>query len=103
MYFTFDYYASFHFETWSEGISLHLICNVHTDYQMVCVRNFIHPFENVRSLVRNCPKSKIISSENFCLKIKCPHINVQNFLKLMYLASRRVISHRKQKDFLLSK
>ena len=33
------------FETWSEGILLHLFRDLPTDYQMVYVRTFIHPFE----------------------------------------------------------
>ena len=82
MYFSFDHYDSFHFETGSEEILSNLFCHVHTGYQMVCVRNFIHPFENVRNFVRNCPKSKIISSQNFCSKIKCPKIKRPKILEI---------------------
>ena len=69
--FTFDYYASFRFEKFSDGILLHPFCDLPTDYQMEYVRNFIHPFENVRNFVQNCPKFIKSSSENFFLKIKC--------------------------------
>ena len=82
LYFTFDYYARFRFETCSEGILLHLFCDLPTDYQMVCVRNFIHPFENVRNFVRNCLEFKIISSDNFCPKIKCPKIKRLKILEI---------------------
>ena len=51
-------------------------------YQMVCVRNFINGFENVRDIVQNCPKSKIISSENLCPKIKCPKIKRPKILEI---------------------
>ena len=76
LYFTFDYCASFCFETWSEGILLDIFCYLPTVYQIACVRNFIHPFENVRNFVQNCPKSIKILSENLCPKIKCPKKNV---------------------------
>ena len=55
---------------------LHLVYDLRTHYQIVCVQNFIHLFENVGNFVRNCPKSIIISSENFFPKIKCPKIKV---------------------------
>ena len=82
LYFTLGYYASFRFETWSEEILLHLFCDLPTDYQIVCVRNFIHLFENVRNFVRNCPKFVIISSENLCPKIKCPKIKRPKILEI---------------------
>ena len=66
----------------SEGILLHLFCHLPTDYQMVSVRNFIHPFENVQNFVPNCPKFVIISSENFCPKIKCPKIKYPKILEI---------------------
>ena len=82
LYFTFDYCASFCFETWSEGILLHILCDLPTVYKIVCVQNFIHPFENVRNFVRNCPKSIKISSENCCPKIKCPKIKRPKILEI---------------------
>ena len=53
-----------------------------THYQIVCVRNFINLFENVRNFVRNCPKSIIISSENLCPKIECPKIKRPKILEI---------------------
>ena len=72
----------FVFETKSEEILLHLVYDLPTHYQIVYVRNFIHRFENVRNLVQNCPKSIIISSENFCPKIKCPKIKRPKILEI---------------------
>ena len=66
----------------SEEILLHLVYDLPTHYQIVYVRNFIHLFENVRNFVRNCPKSIIISSENFCPKIKCPKIKRPKILEI---------------------
>ena len=65
--FYIDYHACFHFETWGEGSLLHILCDVPCAYQMECVRNCIHPFENVPNfvpIVRN-------------LKYLCPKIFVQ--------------------------
>ena len=60
-----------------------------THYQIVEVRNFIHLFENVRNFVRkfvrNCPKSIIISFENFGPKIKCPKIKHPKILEINVL------------------
>ena len=61
---------------------LYLVNDLLTRYQIVYVRNFIHLFENVRSFVRNCPTSIIISSENFCPKIKCPKIKRPKILEI---------------------
>ena len=66
----------------SEGILLYLVYDLPTRYQIVYVRNFIHLFENVRNFVRNCPKSIIISSENFCPKVKCPKIKRPKILEI---------------------
>ena len=67
----------------------YLVYDLPTHYQIVYARNFIYLFENVRNFVRNCPKSIIISSENFCPKIKCPTIFEIN----VFLRHRSV--HRK--------
>ena len=61
---------------------LYLVYDLPTHYQIVCVPNFIHLFENLRNFVRNCPKSIIISSENFCPKIKCPKIKRAKILEI---------------------
>ena len=82
LHFTLDYYAGFRFETKSEEILLHLVYDLPTRDQIVYVRNFIHLFENVRNFVRNCPKSIIIWSENFCPKIKCPKIKRPKILEI---------------------
>ena len=50
----------------------YLVYDLPTHYQIVYVRNFIHLLENIRNFVGNCPKSIIISSENFFPKIECP-------------------------------
>ena len=68
----------------SEQILLHLVYDLLTHYQIVCVPNFIHLFENVRNFVRNCSKSIIISSENFCPKIKCPKIKRPKMLEINF-------------------
>ena len=54
-----------------------------THYQIVYVRNFSHLFKNVQNFVRNCPKWIIISSENFCPKIKCPKIKRPKILEII--------------------
>ena len=71
----------------SEEILLRLVYDLPTHYEIVYVRNFIHPFENVRNFVRNCTKSTIISSENFYPKIKCPKIKRPKILEINVVAS----------------
>ena len=63
-----------------------------THCQIVYVRNFIHLFENVRNFVRNCPKSIIIWSENFCPKIKCPKIKRPKILEINIVQERSMYS-----------
>ena len=66
----------------------HSVCSVicQLSHQIVCVRNFIHLFENVRNFVRNCPKFLIMSSQNFCPKIKCPKIKRPKILEINVLS-----------------
>ena len=79
LYFTFDYCASFCFETWSEGILLHIFCDLPTVYQIVCVRNLIHPFENVRNCVRNCQKSIKFRPKIFFRELNVREKTSENF------------------------
>ena len=64
------------------GNEVDLVYDLPTQYQIAYIRNFIHLFENIRNFVRNCPKSIIISSENFCPKIKCPKIKHPKILEI---------------------
>ena len=66
---------------------LHLVCDLPSHYQIVCVRNSIHLFENVQNFVRNCPKSMVISSGNFCPKIKYPKIKRPKSLEINVVMS----------------